>query len=107
VWHLGDGDSTASDYYKDSTSNNNDGTLTDIDGDVESISSQIYKGLDFQGDNDRINVGNGSSLNLGATFTLSGWVNVTSHNNPGYQFLISKDAVGGDSYDLGFKNGAP
>lgn len=106
VWHLGEGDSTAADFYQDSTSNNNDGQLTDTDGDTNQVDGQVGKAMDFSGDTDRINVGNNSSLDLGSTFTLSGWVNVDIHT-AGYSFIIAKDGALGGSYDLGFKDSKP
>ncbi len=113
VWHLEEGTSTTSDFFKDSTVNNNDGTLTDVDGDVSQVSGQVGSGVYFTGEDgetDRINVGNDSSLDLGSTFTLSGWVNVDNHNSRdgGYGFIISKDNYpNGGSYDLGFRLSSP
>lgn len=108
VWHLGEGDSTDADFYKDSTQNDNDGTLSDSDGDVEQVDGKAGKGLRFYGDNDKINVGNDSSLDLDDTFTLSGWLYVDNFDDTTYGFLISKDEYpNGGSYDLGFANNKP
>jgi|GEM_PF-1062152 len=109
VWHLGEGDSTDADFYKDSTSNNNDGTLSDSNGDVTATSTQTGTGLNFVGTtNDRVNVGNNSSLNVTSTYSLSGWVNLDSYDSSGYAFLIAKDDYpDGGSYDLGLKSDKP
>src|SRR3989344_444169 len=52
VWHLSQGDSTASGFYTDSTSNANNGTLTDADGDTTTVTGQVNGSLDFNGDAD-------------------------------------------------------
>ena len=54
VWHLGNGDSTASNFYTDSTSNIAHGTLTDVDGDSTDITGKIVKAVKFNGDADYI-----------------------------------------------------
>jgi len=54
----------------DSTSNDNDGTVT---GATSNSSSKIDGGYDFDG-NDDINTGNDSSLDITSSITLEGWV---------------------------------
>jgi uncharacterized delta-60 repeat protein len=73
VWHLGDGDSTAAGFYQNSTVNNEDGTLTDADGDSAAVAGQIGGGFDFNGDADRIDIANFSQY-LTTAMTISGWV---------------------------------
>jgi len=109
VWHLSEGDSTASDFYKDSTSNNNDGTLTDSNGDVTATSTNTGQGINFIGTtNDRIVIGNDTSLDVTSTYTLSGWVKLDSYDASGYSFLIAKDNYpNGGSYDLGLRTNKP
>lgn len=106
VWHLDEGDSTAADFYQDSTTNNNEGQLTDSDGDLTQVDGQIGKAIEFTGDADVINVGNDSSLNLGEAFTLSSWVFMDDYDET-YSFMIAKDEFPSGSYDLGFKLGKP
>ncbi len=50
VWHLGDGDSTATSFYKDSTSNAEHGTMTDTDGDNAQVAGKIGNAMSFGGD---------------------------------------------------------
>src|SRR3989344_3606321 len=52
VHHLEEGDSTTTDFYDDSTTNDLDGTLTDADADTTSVTGQIDGALDFTGDPD-------------------------------------------------------
>ena len=82
VWHLGDGDSTATDFYQDSTANNAHGTLTDADADSVAIAGKAGGAYDFNGDADYIDVANFSQY-LTSAMTISGWVKVaatpTSH----------------------------
>ncbi len=83
VWHLGEGDSTAANFYEDSTVNVNHGQLTDADGDVNSASGTIYNGMDFNGDDntDNINFGSGSTVDNmpNTTMTLSTWMRPDSY----------------------------
>ncbi len=44
VWHLDEGDSTAADFYQDSTTNNEHGTLTDANGNSTAAAGQIGGG---------------------------------------------------------------
>lgn len=86
VWHLGDGDSTASNYYQDSTSNGNDGTLVDADGDTIATTGKIGGAVDFNGDADYIRVPDSDTLSFSdgssdSPFYMSAWVNMDSHNN--------------------------
>ncbi len=51
VWHLGDGTSTASGFYKDSTSNAKNGTLTDANANGVQTTGKIGNSFTFGGDN--------------------------------------------------------
>ncbi len=81
VWHLGDGDSTDADFYQDSTANNNDGTLTDSDGDTVASTGKIGGAIDLNGDSDYITIPDDDSLSFGngvtdSPFSISAWVNM-------------------------------
>ncbi len=73
VWHLDEGDSTAADFYRDSTTNNAHGTLTDANGNSTAAAGQIGGAYDFNGDADRIDIPNFSQY-LTTAMTISGWV---------------------------------
>lgn len=74
VWHLGDGDNTAPNFYQDSTPNNNDGTLIDANGNTAQDDGQVGKAMDFFGDADRLNVGSDPELDNLGPMTFSMWV---------------------------------
>lgn len=77
VWHLDEGDSTAADFYEDSTSNANHGTLTDADGDsAQNTSSKIGNGMNFNGDADFITTGYTGFPSGANSRTVTGWVKV-------------------------------
>jgi len=82
VQHLNETNSTDSNNFKDSTSNNNDGTLTDSDSDTGSVSGKIGKAIDFAGDSeeDVINCGTDSSLDV-TSYTIECWLK--ADGNPG------------------------
>ncbi|MCH6583286.1 MAG: DUF2341 domain-containing protein, partial [Proteobacteria bacterium] len=81
VQHLQEGDSTVTDFYKDSTSNDNHGTLTDADGD-SAAATKIDGAFDFEGDADRIAVPNSASLNPTTDkLTISLWMNPDTDTN--------------------------
>ncbi|RJQ13687.1 DUF2341 domain-containing protein [Candidatus Parcubacteria bacterium] len=74
VWHLKEGYSTSSAFYKDSTLNVNHATLTDSDGDTTTTSLVIDGGIDFNGDGDLLTVSATSSINNFTQRTVSFWV---------------------------------
>ncbi len=78
VWHLNEGDSTAADFYEDSTSNAYHGTLTDADGDTAQ-GSLIGNAVDFNGDADAI-IGAATTWSL-SDFTVSMWVNMDTNTD--------------------------
>ena len=75
VQHLEEGDSTGTDFYKDSTGSHNDGTLTDSDGDSASATGQINGAFDFNGDADLIDIGD-KVFPTGAK-SIEAWVALT------------------------------
>ena len=76
VWHMGDGDSTAANFYKDSTINANHGQLTDSSGGTAQASGKMGQALDFQGDADVLSIAADTSLNLvnNGDYTLEAWL---------------------------------
>ncbi len=89
VWHLGDGNSTDADFYQDSTANDNDGQLTDADGDTVQEDGKIGKAMDFNGDADYISIDDHNSLDL-TSLTIEAWINVNA---------VSLDVVIAKGYD--------
>jgi len=76
VWHLGEGDSTAADFYKDSTISDNDGTLVDGDGDSIQADGQIGYCMHFNSDADFINLGNDLAELETLVFTAEYWFDI-------------------------------
>lgn len=114
VWNLGEGDSTSAGFYDDSTSNNNDMTLVDANGNSTASTGYVDGGIDLNGDADYLNVSNPSSLNItGNNLTMMAWVledvstgaaqifiakpvNNSTHTSPYFQYSIhDADAFGG------------
>lgn len=85
VWHLGDGDSTASGFYLDSTNNNRNGTLTDANGNTNQGIGQIGNAMNFFGDADYITTVDYTFTAGG--WTLSAWIN---SSNLALQRILSK-----------------
>ncbi|MHA2245220.1 MAG: DUF2341 domain-containing protein, partial [Candidatus Hodarchaeales archaeon] len=75
IWHLSEDPSGSSPQIKDSTVNSFDGTSTGGMTSGDLVSGQIHKSIDFDGDNDYIDVGTNSSLKLTSAFTVEGWYN--------------------------------
>ncbi|MHA2304107.1 MAG: DUF2341 domain-containing protein [Candidatus Hodarchaeales archaeon] len=73
VWHLSEDPSGT--QILDSTSNSFDGTTVGSMTSGDLVSGQIYDSLDFDGDDDYIDVGTDSSLKLTSAFTIEGWFN--------------------------------
>jgi len=80
VYHLGDGDSTAASFYKDSTSNARHSTLTDSDGDSAQATGQVGNGMYFTVDDDYITFPTGY-FGSPSAMTISAWVNSTTTPN--------------------------
>ncbi|MEM9336883.1 MAG: hypothetical protein AAGA35_03450, partial [Patescibacteria group bacterium] len=76
VHHFEEGDSTATDFYVDSTANDHDGTLVDVDGDTtENTTAQLGSGINFNGDADSIDIDSLTSLNIPTEGNVSLWFN--------------------------------
>lgn len=76
VWHLGD--NPAGSGIVDSTSNNNDGTVSGAMTTDDQVTGKISGSLDFDGTDDHVNFGSGSSLDLTEAITIEAWVQGTS-----------------------------
>lgn len=74
VQHLNETYSTASDNYKDMTSNLNHGTLIDANTNSAQIDGKIGKAVDFNGDADYINLGQDASIKVVNNHSFSAWV---------------------------------
>ncbi len=96
VWHLGDGDSTAAGFYKDSTGNGYNGTLTDADGDTVVATGRVGGALDFNGDADLINFG-GDSL-APNNFTISLWAKPYQTHEIETQSTSGTGGIAGQKY---------
>ncbi len=71
VHHLNDGDSTTTNFYQDSTANNIDATLIDVDGDSVQGVGKVGYGYNFSGDADYMELLDTTNL---TQFTLSAWI---------------------------------
>ncbi|CAB1057424.1 Beta-galactosidase (EC [Olavius sp. associated proteobacterium Delta 1] len=100
VWHLVEGDSTAADFYQDSTSNDKHGTLTDADLDTIQDDGQISKAMDFNGDADYIQTMSGESKTA-ANFTWEAWFKTDTTTGP--HILLWQ----GNQTDNGWSSGDP
>jgi len=98
VQHLQEGDSNASNFYKDSTNNSNDGTLNDTDGDTNATGGQIDGAIDFSGDADVINIDDPSNLldlfraGGSGVMTLTAW---TKRSTTGTHHVIAQKGLDG------------
>ena len=90
VQHLQEGDSTAANFYKDSTSNGNDGTLTDTSGGTTAATGQVDGAVDFEGDADYIGCGSDSSLDITNVTTLEMWVKLNASGAGTNRDMINK-----------------
>ncbi len=80
VWHLNNDPSITGPQILDSTSNKNHGTSAGAMTNTDSVPGKICKSLDFDGVNDFIDFGAGSSLNITNNLTVTIWVNGASTN---------------------------
>lgn len=93
VWHF----SEASGLFYDSTSNNNDGTLTDVDSDtLRGQAGVIGNCVDLNGDADYISKSSYLDLDLNV-FTYMVWLEPDTEDN--WDRIFTKDNLG--SYDSG------
>jgi len=70
-WHFDEGEGTTA---YDTSGNDNDGTLTNMDSATDWIDGKYGKALDFDGSNDYVNCGNDESLNITDAITVEAWV---------------------------------
>jgi len=77
VWHMHDD-------FLDATINNNDGSNS---GSVDTVCNTA-DGQKFDGSNDRVNCGNGSSLDITSAITVEAWVYATRDN--GWETFVQK-----------------
>lgn len=82
----------------DSTSNSNTGTKVSATEPNPTTSGQINGAQDFDGSNDYINVGSGSSLEISTNLTMEAWVKTSS--TLGNMQIIAKNASSLYSYYL-------
>ncbi|MCI0703401.1 MAG: DUF4082 domain-containing protein [Planctomycetia bacterium] len=85
----------------DSTSNNNDGTIS---GATWTSSGKYSGALSFDGTNDWVTISDANSLDLTNGMTLEAWVRPTSANN--YGTALFKEKSGGLTYALYGVNGS-
>jgi PKD repeat protein len=91
-WHLDDGNGTTA---ADTSGNGNNGTLVNNPAWAD---GKIDKALRFDGTNDYVHCGQGSSLKITGAITVEAWVNWTGAGNP---YLVTKTGGHGHrSYDL-------
>jgi hypothetical protein len=77
----------------DSSGNGNNGTLVNMDPATDWVAGQIGGALDFDGLDDYVNLGIGSSLNFGSSepFTVAAWVKTTEDYGLIVSFRSSTD----------------
>ncbi len=104
VWHLPEDPSGAAPQIKDSTSNYNHGTVSNLDTDDQE-NGQIDGSIDFDDNQDHIDCGNDSSLNMGSgEFSLSMWFN---YDGVDWGAIAGKGAIlQGKRYYLSFNTPA-
>jgi len=101
VWHLEEDPSGSAPQMTDSTGAGNDGTSggTMTSGDL--VTAQISNGLDFDGTDDSIDVGD---IDVTGAITISAWANITG--TPVNQFVVNKNYDGSNvPYSLSINNG--
>jgi len=104
VWHLSENPSDSPPQMKDSTSNNNNGTTNNLDT-SDQEDGQIDGSIDFDDNQDHIDCGNDTSLNMGSgEFSLSMWFN---YDGIDWGAIAGKGAVlQGKRYYLSFNTPA-
>ena len=80
----------------DSSGNGNNGTL--VNGTTWSTTAKFGRAANFDGVDDRIDVADSNSLDLGAGMTLEAWVRPTA--NSGYRTVVLKEVSGELAYSL-------
>ncbi|MFX0209630.1 MAG: DUF2341 domain-containing protein, partial [Candidatus Hodarchaeota archaeon] len=98
VWHLSENVSTGIIY--DSTSNNHDGTTQGSMIPSDQIDGQIDGSLDFEGNDEFIDFGNPTELQITGSITVEAWFNADYFGNT---YLISKNGPYGQRcWDISF-----
>jgi hypothetical protein len=69
-WKMDEGEGISA---KDSSGNNNTGTLTNMDGATDWVAGKINTALDFDGSNDYVTCGSGASLQLAKNGSVCMW----------------------------------
>lgn len=101
VWHCQEDPSGSAPQILDSTSNNNDGTSNGSMTSGDSVSGIVGNGLDFDGSNDYIDVGDAiESTDNSGKLTLEVWLN--GNSLAAWDAIVGKDqGVGGNDSDWG------
>ena len=105
VLHLNETRSTDAGHYKDSTSYDNDGTLTDADSGVSRVSGMVAGCIDFDGDNpDHIAVPDDTELDITDSYTIEYWANLDTIT--GWKSVTGKWNTAAEKYHMytGFYN---
>jgi hypothetical protein len=88
VWHLKESPADGAPQMMDSTSNANNGTSQGSMTFGDQVPAKLDGGLDLEGTDDYISaLNNGSSLNVGPSFTLEAWI---KRNGTGVDGLLTK-----------------
>src|SRR3989338_8040792 len=98
----------------DLSGNFNTGTLTNMSQSTNPAIGKIGQGLKFDGSNDYVNAGSGSSVNVTGAITACFWVKTSSSGmsgvmgnrggsgNGGYVIMLRGEEGGGVNYRIGF-----
>jgi Tfp pilus assembly protein PilE len=95
-WKL---DETSGTTAADSSGSGNNGTLYNMTSPGCWVAGQIGNALNFDGSNDYVNCGNGSSLLITGDLTIAAWVQLTTGNSGNYYGIAGKLH---DATDSGF-----
>ena len=98
IQHFDETYSTGANNYKDSTSNNQDGTLIDSDTDSSSGKGIVYNTINFNGDADYVSIPNNAILETNE-ITVELWSNTTVPNSD-YDTFISLGGHGAEDWLL-------
>ena len=86
-WHFDEGEDTTA---YDSSGNDNDGTLTNMDPATDWVDGKYGKALDFDGSDDYVNCGSSNSLNTTEAITIEAWVKKYGWGNSNYPRIMNK-----------------
>ena len=94
----------------DKSGNGNTGTLTNMAIGTSPIIGKIGQGLYFDGDNDYVDVGNPTALQIAANLTISAWVKPSSFPNTNDRAIVDKTngnaGLKGYTLDTTYDNGS-